>query len=76
MAAAGGEGRWFGVDVDTDEVVDTFNNFVWEPSDVKYRAISSATEACCLILSIDETITHPEVAQKQQGGGRGRGRGR
>ena len=30
--------------------------FVWEPSLVKINAVQAATEAACLILSVDETI--------------------
>jgi T-complex protein 1 subunit eta len=45
-----------GVDVNTGGVVDTYNAFVWEPSLVKINALQSATEAACLILSVDETV--------------------
>jgi T-complex protein 1 subunit eta len=31
--------------------------FVWEPSLVKVNALQAATEAACLILSVDETIS-------------------
>jgi T-complex protein 1 subunit eta len=34
--------------------------FVWEPSLVKLNAISSAAEAACLILSVDETVRNPQ----------------
>jgi T-complex protein 1 subunit eta len=37
--------------------------FVWEPSLVKVNAISSATEAACLILSVDETVRNPQSEQ-------------
>lgn len=33
------------------------DRFVWEPSLVKINAIQAATEASCLILSVDETIS-------------------
>ena len=53
--------KWFGVDVDGPEGVrDNMEAFVWEPSLVKLNAISSATEAACLILSIDETVRGPQ----------------
>jgi len=45
-----------GIDIETGGVCDTWERFVWEPSLVKRNAIVSATEAACLILSIDETI--------------------
>ncbi len=56
----------FGVDVNTGGVVDTYNAFVWEPSLVKLNAIASATEAACLILSVDETVRNPKVSRGPQ----------
>lgn len=37
-------------------MIDTFESFVWEPSVVKANAITAATEAACLVLSVDETV--------------------
>jgi len=83
-AAAVAAGARFGVDVNTGGVVDTFGAFVWEPSLVKINALQSATEAACLVLSVDETVRNPksESAEGQMGGapmrgpgGRGGGRG-
>jgi len=52
---------WSGVDVDGPEGVrDNMEAFVWEPSLVKINAISSATEAASLILSVDETVRNPQ----------------
>jgi T-complex protein 1 subunit eta len=60
---AAGE-KWFGVDVDgATGVRDNMDAFVWEPSLVKINAISSATEAACLILSIDQTVRNPQSEQ-------------
>jgi len=78
-AAAGTEGRWFGVDCINCSVVDTFANYIWEPVIVKESALNAATEAACLILSIDETVKNPE-SEKPQGGiggmkGKGKGKG-
>ena len=56
-----------GVDLDEGVVVDTYKSFVWEPEIVKRNAISSAVEAACLILSIDETVKNPESAPPQSG---------
>lgn len=54
-------GQWWGVDVDGPEGIrDNMEAFVWEPSLVKVNAISSASEAACLILSVDETIKNPQ----------------
>lgn len=60
MKHANGE-KWFGVDVDgISGVRDNMDAFVWEPSLVKVNAISSAAEAACLILSVDETVRNPQ----------------
>ena len=72
--------------------MDTFESFVWEPALVKLNAITAATEAACLVLSVDETVRNPRSEQPDGGGGggmpggmggrgmgmmgRGRGRGR
>lgn len=82
-AAKEESGRNFGIDVNTGGVVDTFAAFVWEPAVVKVNAITSAAEAACLVLSVDETVRNPrsEAPDMSGGGGmgggmRGRGRGR
>ena len=77
---------WAGVDIESEGVKDNMEAFVWEPSLVKTNALSSAVEAACLILSIDETVRNPQSEQPQAqgmpggggrgGGGAGRGRGR
>ncbi|TFK56769.1 hypothetical protein OE88DRAFT_1650223 [Heliocybe sulcata] len=87
MKHANGE-KWYGVDVDgADGVRDNMEAFVWEPSLIKVNAINSATEAACLILSVDETVRNPQSEQPNPGPrappgtaqramrGRGRGRG-
>jgi len=74
-------GTWFGVDVVEAGVCDTFESFVWEATVMKRNALAAASEAACLILSVDETVRNPQSekpdAKNYQGmGGRGRGRGR
>ena len=61
-----GGGAYFGVDINTGGIADSFANFVWEPSLVKLNAINAATEAACLILSVDETVKNPKVIIKSQ----------
>ncbi|OEL22530.1 T-complex protein 1 subunit eta [Dichanthelium oligosanthes] len=58
---ASGEGANYGVDINTGGIADSFANFVWEPAVVKINAINAATEASCLILSVDETVKNPKV---------------
>ena len=59
-ASAGKDGQWYGVDIATGGVCDTWEKFVWEPALVRLNAIAAATEAACLILSIDETVKNPK----------------
>lgn len=80
-AVGGLEGRWFGVDIKSGGIINTFDSFIWEPSLVKINAIAAATEAACLILSVDETVKAPKNEQEVSGAEkamalRGRGRGR
>merc|ERR1719310_2270376 len=83
-------GKWYGVDVVESGVCDTFESFLWEATVMKRNALAAATEAACLILSVDETVTNPASQQanandvtmggrlrgRGQMAGRGRGRGR
>merc|ERR1712013_279251 len=61
---------------------DNYAACVWEPAIVKANAITAASEATCLLLSVDETVKNPRSGQgaDQMGGGMpggmGRGRGR
>mmetsp|Transcript_27018 Transcript_27018/g.105085 ORF Transcript_27018/g.105085 Transcript_27018/m.105085 type:complete len:565 (-) Transcript_27018:2238-3932(-) len=72
-------GTWYGVDIKTGGICDAWEEFIWEPSLVKTNAIVAATEAACLILSIDETVKNPASEQDQMDqagmlpGGRGAG---
>lgn len=87
-ALPSGEGAPYGVDINTGGIANTIASFVWEPAVVKINAINAATEAACLILSVDETVKNPKsesaqgegaanaMAGRGRGGGfRGRGRG-
>merc|ERR1712142_401641 len=73
-------GKWFGVDVTNEDIADNFAACVWEPAVVKINALTAASEAACLILSVDETIKSPRAGQDYSAGmpqpGMGRGRGR
>ena len=59
---------WAGVDIQSEAVGDLMEMFVWEPSIVKLNYFKSATEAACVILSVDETVRAPQP--NQQGGPR------
>merc|ERR1711915_536317 len=71
-------GVWYGVDVLNEDIADNFEACVWEPAIVKVNALTAASEAACLILSVDETIKSPRSAVDgpPQGSPPMRGRGR
>lgn len=64
---------WYGVDVNKEDISDNFEACVWEPAIVKVNALTAASEAACLVLSVDETIKNP---RSEQQGFPGRGMGR
>jgi T-complex protein 1 subunit eta len=68
--------NWYGVDMESESIADNFEKFVWEPALVKINCISAATEAACLILSVDETVRNAQAEKPEMGMPRGRGRGR
>ncbi|MGH0164063.1 UNVERIFIED_CONTAM: hypothetical protein FKN15_045620 [Acipenser sinensis] len=69
-------GMWYGVDVNNEDIADNYEACVWEPSIVRINALTAASEAACLILSVDETIKNPRSTMDGPPGGQGRGRGR
>jgi len=65
------DGKFYGVDVDsTSGIQNTYEGFVWEPLNIKKNILTSATEAACNLLSIDETIKNPtnEESKKMKRG--------
>jgi len=58
-------GKWFGVDIANDGICDTFESFVWEPTLVRLNCFEAATEATCLILSVDETVRNAQSEAPQ-----------
>ena len=58
-------GTWYGVDVTNEDIANNFDACVWEPAVVKTNAIIAATEAACLILSVDETVKSPRSQTEQ-----------
>jgi T-complex protein 1 subunit eta len=75
MKHAQEDGRWYGVDIVNEGICDTYESFVWEPTLVKTNGITAATEAACLILSVDETVKNEKSEEPQAGPAMGRGRG-
>ncbi|KAF6151485.1 hypothetical protein GIB67_016297 [Kingdonia uniflora] len=60
-ALLSGEGALYGVDVNTGGITDSFANFVWEPTVVKFNVLNAVTEVACLVLGVDETVKNPKV---------------
>ncbi|VDD91425.1 unnamed protein product [Enterobius vermicularis] len=53
--------QWYGIDIHAESVKDNMEACIWEPTAVKMNAIVAATEAACLILSIDQTVKNPRA---------------
>ncbi|XP_045480374.1 T-complex protein 1 subunit eta [Harmonia axyridis] len=66
---------WYGVDVSKEDINDNFETCVWEPAIVKVNALTAATEAACLVLSVDETIKNKK-SEGAPAAPQGRGFGR
>ena len=56
---------WMGVDIDKEDICDTREKGVWEPLASKINSLSSACEAACAILSVDQTVKNPKSQQAQ-----------
>merc|ERR1712168_970113 len=69
------DGKWYGVDINKEDLTDNYNACVWEPSIVKINALKSASEGACLVLAVDETIKNPRSGQGEQQLQQGAGRG-
>eukprot|EP00771_Trimastix_marina_P000502 gnl/Trimastix_PCT/1521.p1 GENE.gnl/Trimastix_PCT/1521~~gnl/Trimastix_PCT/1521.p1 ORF type:complete len:585 (-),score=197.02 gnl/Trimastix_PCT/1521:27-1721(-) len=72
--------KYTGVDIQNEGVCNAFESHIWEPTQMKVSALTAATEAACLIMSIDETVKNPQseqadTQQRQQMAGMMRGRG-
>jgi len=59
------DGANWGVNCFQGGIVDTYATFVWEPTMLKVNVLSAATEAACMILSVDQTIKNPKSEQAQ-----------
>ncbi|VDK82885.1 unnamed protein product [Litomosoides sigmodontis] len=54
--------KWAGIDIYGEDVSDNMEACIWEPAIVKLNVLTAATEAACLVLSIDQTIKNPRSA--------------
>ncbi|KAJ3581495.1 hypothetical protein NHX12_016581 [Muraenolepis orangiensis] len=63
-------GMWYGVDINNEDIADNYVACVWEPSIVRINALTAASEAACLILSVDETIKNPRSSMDGPRGGK------
>lgn len=69
-------GMWYGVDITHEDIADNYEACVWEPAIVRINALTAATEAACLILSIDETVKNPKASREDPSALPGKGRKR
>lgn len=59
--------RWAGVNVlgAAGGCIDAVKANIWEPAGNKRNSLSAASEAACLVLSIDQTVRNPKSEQAQ-----------
>ena len=62
----GENGEHFGVNCFEGGIYNTFQEHIWEPTLLKRNVLAAATEACCTILSVDQTVKNPKSEQAQQ----------
>lgn len=61
------DGKYWGVDVDSvSGIQNAYEGYVWEPLNIKKNILTSATEAACNVLSIDETIKNPSQEEQKK----------
>jgi len=78
LRAAHSQGKkWYGVGASQGKVEDMEKIGVYEPAVVKRQVMSSATEAACMILRIDDVIASTKMREPRGGahGGEGAGMG-
>ena len=63
--------KWTGIDVMASKISDLNMSDIMEPLAVKSQVISSAAEAACMILRIDDVIATQKSAGGPPGGGEG-----
>ena len=60
------DGNSFGVNCFEGGIIDTYVHFVWEPTLLKDNILNAATEACCSVISVDQTVKNPKSEQAIQ----------
>ena len=60
------DGNSYGVNCFEGGIIDTYVHFVWEPTLLKDNILNAATEACCSVISVDQTVKNPKCEQAIQ----------
>ena len=60
------DGNSYGVNCFEGGIIDTYVQFVWEPTLLKDNILNAATEACCSVISVDQTVKNPKSEQAIQ----------
>ena len=56
----------YGINCFEGGIIDTYINYVWEPTILKENILNSATEAACSIINVDQTVKNPKSEQAIQ----------
>lgn len=70
----GEDGKFWGIDGETGQVVDMREKCIWDPILVKSQVIKTALESSCMLLRIDDIVSGIKRSkQQQQPGGQAQG---
>jgi len=58
--------KWYGVDIETGDIVDMWERGVLEPARVKVNALKAGTEVATLILRIDDVIAARKTEEEEE----------
>jgi T-complex protein 1 subunit gamma len=61
-------GKFWGIDGETGQVVDMRERCIWDPIKVKSQVIKTAIESSCMLLRIDDIVSGIQRKKQQQGG--------
>jgi len=62
-------GRFFGIDGESGNIVDMRTKSIWDPLVVKSQVVKTALESSCMLLRIDDIVSGIQKRKKAESGG-------
>jgi len=63
------DGKFWGIDGETGDIVDMRTRNIWDPLNVKNQVIKTSIESSCMLLRIDDIVSGIQKRKKEAGGG-------